>query len=121
MRLILISLLLVGCSSPPKVLVQNVPVYTEILCPGLPKIVELHTRSVLPMAIKDEFGSYWVGISGKDYEHLSYNMQEFLRVVKDQKGIIRYYQKCIVDFNAVLLAQEAEDERKNEAPITGVD
>jgi len=75
-------------------------------------MVELHTRPVVPMAVRDEYGSYWVGISGKDYEHLAYNNAEFLRVIKDHKGIIKYYQKCIVDFNEALQAQEAHDERK---------
>ena len=68
---------------------------------------KLYTQQVLPMAIKDEFGAYWVGISGKDYEHLAYNNQEFLRVMKEQNISIRYFKQCIVDFNDALKAQEA--------------
>jgi hypothetical protein len=107
--LLLSSLLLLGCWGGPRVVVEHKLVYIPILCPQLPQVAELHTRQVLPMAIRDEFGAYWVGISGKDYEHLAYNNQEFLRVMKGQNGVIRYYQQCIVDFNAELEKKEAEN------------
>lgn len=108
--LVLISSLSTACTSlEPKVLVQHKLVYIPILCPDPPLVGELYTREVLPVSLQDEFGAYWVGLSGKGYENLAYNMQEFLRVMKGQHGNIRYYQKCILDFNEELKIREAED------------
>lgn len=114
MRLILIlvlsSSLLTACASlEPQVVVKHKLVYIPIFCPEVMDIAELYTRKVLPVSIKDEFGAYWVGLSGKDYENLAYNMQEFLRVIRDQQGNIRYYQRCILDFNEALYAREVEE------------
>jgi len=83
-----------------KVVTKQVNQYLKITCPAPPSIANLKTRPIEPLAITDKIGIVWVAMSAKHYENLSHNTQESIRVIKDLKGEVRYYEKCIVDFNA---------------------
>lgn len=102
--LIFALLLSSGCGSfaKPKVVVQKEPVYLKVVCPDPAKPASITTIKVRPQVVEDKIGIYWVGLSAKDYEALSINIQETIRYIKDQKGQVTYYRDCIVSFNALI-------------------
>ncbi len=113
-KCLLISTLLVlssGCSifSKPKVVVQKEPVYLPIVCPDQAKPAAIPMARVRPQIIEDKIGIYWVGLTAKDYEELSVNLQETIRYIKDLKGVTRYYRECIVSFNEHIEQQRDPD------------
>jgi len=110
--LIFALLLSSGCSifSKPKVVVQHEPVYLPIVCPDPAKPASISTIRVRPQVIEDKIGIYWVGLSAKDYEALSINIQETIRYIKDQQGVTRYYRECIVNFNEHIEQQQATED-----------
>ena len=110
--LIFALLLSSGCSifAKPKVVVQKEPVYLAIVCPDPARPAAITTIQVRPQVIEDKIGIYWVGLSAKDYEALSINIQETIRYIKDQKGQVTYYRDCVINFNALI------EQRKSTPP-----
>ena len=117
MQLILISLLLVllaGCGSLQKVVSERYNVYFDITCPPPPAHSPLKAYPIKPMAIKDETGTYWVALTGKHYTNLALNTEESIRVMLNKQSQIRYYRKCIDEFNENIGGLRAKQPPKEE-------
>ncbi len=100
-----------GCTLfDEKVVVQKEPIYLAVICPDPAQPAAITTLKVRPQVIEDKVGIFWVGLSAKDYENLSINIQESIRYIKDSRGQTKYYRSCIIAFN------ENIDNLKN-API----
>jgi hypothetical protein len=97
--LILVSLLS-GCfSAKEKIVVKTALVHTPIVCPAPMKPQPIKTKPINPKAIQDQEGIWWVGLSPDEYGNLAINTEESIRFIKDQNGVVSYYQSCIFDFN----------------------
>jgi hypothetical protein len=97
--LILVSLLS-GCfSAKEKIVVKTTLVHTPIVCPAPMKPQPIKTKPLNPKAIQDQESVWWVGLSPDEYGNLAINTEESIRFIKDQNGVVRYYQGCISDFN----------------------
>ncbi|MCP3674509.1 MAG: hypothetical protein GY829_08590 [Gammaproteobacteria bacterium] len=99
--LLLLSVILMsGCSLfQPEIVVQTELVYTKVTCPDYPAPAGIHMMPVKPRAIQDVDGLVWVGFTPRHYGDMGINHQEFIRYIKAQKGQIKYYHSCIIDFN----------------------
>ena len=51
------------------------------------------------VATEDESGEKVIALSPEDYENMSKNTQAILKVIKDKSEVIKYYRKCIRNFN----------------------
>lgn len=108
-------------------MVKTENVYLPVLCPSPMKPMPVNTRAVNPMAVQDQAGVWWVGISPDEYGNLSYNTESSIRFIKDQRGDLEYYRTCIDDFNKIVeeknakASPEAEPEVPEEAPEEVVD
>jgi hypothetical protein len=59
---------------------------------------------VEPSVIEDANGIKWVGITPRQYENLSNNLQDMLRYIRNQTSIIQYYRQCIHKTNNLIEA-----------------
>ncbi len=84
----------------PDIVVQTKMAYTKVFCPNSPAPAGIHMLTIEPRAVFDRNSIVWVGLTPADYERMGINNQEFIRYLKDQKGQTKYYQDCILDFNA---------------------
>ena len=110
--LLISTALLSSCALSPRerVVPQIQNVYLPIVCPDPAKPAAITTLKVRPQVVEDKIGLYWVGLTGKDYENLAVNVQETIRYIKDQQGVVSYYQRCITDFNQRIEELEASGE-----------
>jgi len=88
------AIFLSGCFStaPRKVDVVTSKIETCISPPKAEKIV---MKKVDPVAIKDEYGVYWIGITPRQYENSSLNHENFLKYIKQQNAVVNYFKECI--------------------------
>ena len=54
-------------------------------------------REVKPIAVMDDLGIWWVGISPKHYENLAQNIDDMYGAIKQKNAIVDYYKKCIAE------------------------
>lgn len=88
----MLCLMLLGCSkTEPLVINDTIPIYNPVISP-------IHTRpvefTVITDATKHKLADteVWYGITVDSYENLSYNTQELLRYIRDQKAALNYYR-----------------------------
>lgn len=83
-KLLILSafVILSACSAPTTTSV-------EVLTP--PEIQPIITRDV-EFKVVSEGGKAFYLITPQTYENLSYNVQEMLRYIREQKEVIRYYE-----------------------------
>lgn len=110
LKLVLISsLVLSGCSwftsEPQKVEIRTVPVERIIYEPSRPEPVSLVAPKwhVVTKSNLDEFwgklekqqgtNPVFFAFTPKDYEAMSYNIQEFRRIILEYIKIVEYYEK----------------------------
>ena len=96
--LVLVVLFLVGCSWGETKIAQHAN-YIPILCEEAPTVTPIITGKVHPRVVEDKYGIFWTGMTARDYENLSGNLQESIRYIKEQKAVSQYYKDCITDFN----------------------
>lgn len=102
-----------GCTLfDERIVVQTKNNYIPINCGYASQPAPIYPLPIRPHAIEDKDGLPWVGISPKDYRHLAYNTQESIRYIKDQKGVINFYQDCVTDFNSTLERLQNETDKK---------
>jgi len=93
-----LTLILSGCVGnrvkPVVVVAENAP---KSLCRGVPKADRIITRDIEWFIIKDENDIFWIALLPKHYENLALNTQELLRLAKQQKKIIKFYENCLRD------------------------
>ena len=110
--LLLSSVVLSGCALfGEKVVVRQHNLYLPIVCPNPPQPTPIKAQKIEPRGIIDKSGTAWVGLTPQHYQNLSINTQETIRYIKNQRGNIRYYRTCIVDFNESI--DKLKDEQKS--------
>jgi hypothetical protein len=98
---ILALLVFAGCSQSESI-VSLEPVKTTIAIPKAPKPSPVTLKPVEFIVVtdnnKDSLNAQrvWYAITVKSYENLAYNTQEMLRVLREQKAAIRYYEGIYV-------------------------
>ncbi len=88
--------MLSGCFwNNKEVIKATVVVQSKTICIDPPQSSRVIMRKVEPIAVKDELGIYWVGITPQHYENLSQNIDDMFGGIKQKNAIIDYYQKCL--------------------------
>lgn len=106
---------LAGCSLfQPEIVTVTKNNYLTVTCPDYPPPQPIEPKPIKPRAVFDQTGIAWVGLTPTDYEHLAINTQETIRYIKDQKGQVKYYRDCVVDFNAKIEELRAKESEKDE-------
>ncbi len=101
---ILALFMLTACASAPEI-VPLEPVKTTITVAPAPKPSPVSLKPVEFKVITDKTKQaldkerVWYGITVKSYENLAYNTQELLRVVREQKAAINYYEGLYIGSN----------------------
>ena len=72
------------------------------MCPDPIKPLPVKAKPLNPTAVQDKANIWWVGFTPDEYGNLAINTEESIRFIKDQNGVIRYYQSCIDDFNEIV-------------------
>lgn len=97
-------LILCSCGATPEV-VPLEPVKTTITVAPAPKPdpislkpVEFKVVTEKTKPVLDE-QRVWYAITVKSYENLAYNTQEMLRVIREQKAAIKYYEGLYIGSN----------------------
>lgn len=90
---------LAACSTPPEPVI--VTVNSSIAVAAAPKPITTRpvTFTVITDKDSDIFANHKVlyAVTVDTYEAISYNTQEMLRYIKDQKSIIRYYENSLAN------------------------
>jgi hypothetical protein len=95
---LIVSLTLSGCFWNTKETIKaTVVVQKKTICIDPPQSSKVLLKEVEPIAVKDELGIYWVGITPKHYENLSQNISDMFVGLKQKNAIIEYYKKCLED------------------------
>jgi len=95
---------LAACSSTP-VIEPLEPVKTTITVSKAPKPSPISLKPVKFKVITDETKQsldserVWYAITVKSYENLAFNTQEMLRVIREQKAAIAYYEGLYISSN----------------------
>lgn len=118
--LILVSLFLVGCGFSPKekIVYRQVNNFIPVVCPAPIKPLPVRTKPLNPTAVQDKANVWWVGFTPDEYGHLAINTEESIRFIKDQSGVVRYYQSCIDDFNAIVEQKNGNTTGEASSPTT---
>jgi len=101
---ILALFMLTACASAPEI-VPLEPVKTTITVAPAPKPSPVSLKPVEFKVITDKTNQaldkerVWYGITVKSYENLAYNTQELLRVIREQKAAINYYEGLYIGSN----------------------
>lgn len=112
---VLILISLSGCALfDEKIVIQRELVYTKVVCPDQLPPRRIVTKPIDPIAITDEMGLVWVGLSGVHYGHLAINTEEAIRYITDTRNVVRYYRTCVIDFNLNVERLRNEQEKKEE-------
>ena len=90
--------LLAGCSHIKEFIPVAAP--TEITCGPPPVVDPFVPAKVTIKVVQDKLGLYWVALSAKDYENMSFNEAETNRLVQQKNAVVGFYVRCIDDFNA---------------------
>ncbi len=96
--------MLTACASTPEI-VPLEPVKTTITVAPAPKPSPVSLKPVEFKVITDKTKQaldkerVWYGITVKSYENLAYNTQELLRVIREQKAAINYYEGLYIGSN----------------------
>ena len=107
MKLIISTMILLGlvaCSSK-ETIVPLEPVKTTITVAPAPKPAPVSLKPVEFKVITEETkqvldeNRVWYAITVKSYENLAFNTQEMLRVIREQKAAINYYEGLYVSSN----------------------
>lgn len=99
-----ILLFLIGCASSPDI-VPLEPVKTTITVAPAPKPSPVSLKPVEFKVITDKTKAslnsqrVWYAITVKSYENLAYNTQEMIRVIREQKAAITYYEGLYIGSN----------------------
>jgi len=118
--LILVSLFLTGCfSAKEKIVYERVNNFIPVVCPAPIKPLPVKTKPLNPVAVQDKANVWWVGFTPDEYGNLAINTEESIRFIKDQNGVIRYYQSCIDDFNEIVEKKNGNDTGETPAPTKG--
>lgn len=97
-------LLLAGCASNPEI-VPLEPVKTTITVAPAPKPSPVSLKPVEFKVITNKTKTVldnervWYAITVKSYENLAYNTQEMIRVIREQKAAITYYEGLYIGSN----------------------
>ena len=118
--LILVSLFLVGCGFAPKekIVYRQVNNFIPVVCPAPIKPLPVKAKPLNPTAVQDQAGVWWVGFTPDHYVNLAINTEESIRFIKDQSGVIRYYQSCISDFNEIVEQKNGNQTGEPTPPTT---
>jgi len=96
--------LLTACASSPEI-VPLEPVKTTITVAPAPKPSPVSLKPIEFKVITEktrvslDSERVWYAITVKSYENLAYNTQELLRVIREQKAAINYYEGLYLDTN----------------------
>lgn len=99
-----VLLLLAGCASNTEI-VPLEPVKTTITVAPAPKPSPVALKPVEFKVITDKTKAsldgerVWYAITVKSYENLAYNTQEMIRVIREQKAAITYYEGLYIGSN----------------------
>lgn len=95
--ILIIPIIISGCFWKKDEIKPTIIVQHKTICINPPKSTKIFMRKVDPMAVKDDLGVYWVGITPQHYENQSLNIDDMLGGIKQKNAIIEYYQKCIAE------------------------
>ncbi len=96
--------ILASCASTPEI-VPLEPVKTTITVAPAPEPSPISLKPVEFKVITDKTKQtldkerVWYAITVKSYENLAYNTQELLRVIREQKAAINYYEGLYIGSN----------------------
>ena len=117
LRLLILSLCVLasGCSIfDERLVVHTQHSFSKIECGYAQPPAGIVPLPIKPQALLDEHGVPWIALTPRDYEHLAINTQESIRYIKDQKGVIHFYEKCIETFNTEVERLNSEQKSKAE-------
>jgi len=95
--ILIVSVALSGCFWKKDEIKPTIVVQHKTICIDPPKSSKVFMREVEPIAVKDDLGIWWVGITPKHYENLSLNIDDMFGAIKQKNAIIDYYRKCITE------------------------
>lgn len=100
---LLALLFLVSCSAPQVTPLEPVKVTTSIAKAPKPSPIYLKPVefTVITKDMENPMGEsrVWYAITVDTYENLAYNTQEMLRVMREQRAAINYYEGLYVSAN----------------------
>lgn len=93
---LLAAIFIGGCGPTLKV---NPPVFQKPVCQEPPQVDSLVLRETPPTVTIIDGAEYWV-FTTEEYQALAQNLQDILALVRQQKAVGAYYQKCLADNTA---------------------
>ena len=96
-RIILLTLLIGGCSFFPVKEPEEVLVYRkqELICDQLTAIKGINPLPVQFQNATNRVGNEVFGLDGENYTNLAINTRETIEFIKSQKAYINYLRGCI--------------------------